>query len=244
MHKFGSLKTMYTVVYDKFFSSGQGIGGGNPEFEDLIESDAIFYENFAKHWYPTNARLLLYCHLLWSRQPPSFCLRTQPAVAQKQVGVAGTDVNNAVGHITMPPSSAKPGKQEKLLEHFATKILTGVGLVQDEVEKKRKLDQVVARAGRDEAIKRHFDLLNEDIVRTRTKKYKLSEFNSMEEVLIEAQLLPADVAAVALRLREEHILTPLAMTQLTMEMMVGVIKIPLGFALSIQAVLKNTDFLE
>ena len=66
MHKFGTLKTMYTVVYDKYFSSGQGIGGGNPEFEDLIESESIFYENFAKYWYPRHAALLLYCLLYTS----------------------------------------------------------------------------------------------------------------------------------------------------------------------------------
>ena len=146
---------MYTVVYDKFFSSGQGIGGGNPEFEDLIESDTIFYENFAKYWYPRHAALLLYCHLLWSRQPPSFCLRTQPPKAQKQIGVEGTDVNNAVGQTTLPPPHTRLLKQEQMLDSFATKMLTGVGLVMDEHDKKRKNDQLVAQTSRDNAIKRH-----------------------------------------------------------------------------------------
>ena len=109
--------------------------------------------------------------------------------------------------------------------------------------KKRKNDQLVAQTSRDNATKRHFDLLNEDIVTARAKKFKLSQFQSIEDVLIQAQLTSEDVIAVAGVLRAQHIVTPFAMCQLTMELMVGFLKLPIGCALSIAAVFKQTDSL-
>jgi hypothetical protein len=41
-------------------------------------------------------------------------------------------------------------------------------------------------------------LLNEDVVRSHMKKFKLSQFDCIEDVLIQAQLRPDDVVAVAL----------------------------------------------
>ena len=85
--KFNLLKTCYSVVSTKWMASGQMEGGGDGDFEEQIDSDAIFYENFAKHWYPEHSKLLLYCHLLWKRRPPAFCLRTLPEDVQQEVGV-------------------------------------------------------------------------------------------------------------------------------------------------------------
>ena len=50
---------MYTIVSTHYRGSGR-IEGGGQEFEEGIEADDIFYENFAKNFYPTHARKLLF----------------------------------------------------------------------------------------------------------------------------------------------------------------------------------------
>ena len=110
---FNNLKTIYTVVHVKFTASGNNEGGGD-EFDDSIDSDDIFYESFAKSWYPNNARVLLYAHLLWKRSPPAFCMRTKTPGKQSQVGVKGTDV--------IPDLPAALSKRELSLSEFGDKI--------------------------------------------------------------------------------------------------------------------------
>ena len=65
---FNKLKSMYTIVSTHYRGSGR-IEGGGQEFEEGIEADDIFYENFAKNFSPTHARKLLYVHLLWVKHP-------------------------------------------------------------------------------------------------------------------------------------------------------------------------------
>ena len=114
---FNKLKSMYTIVSTHYRGSGR-IEGGGQEFEEGIEADDIFYENFAKNFYPTHARKLLYVHLLWGKAPPSFCLRTQQEGKQSQVGVKGTDLKPELG-----TSTPKKGLQ---LKEFADNLIKGL----------------------------------------------------------------------------------------------------------------------
>lgn len=69
------VKTKYTLVYTKFHQSGQLEGGGAESSNDQIDSDDDFYEHFAKLWVPMCAKMLLYVHRLYGRQPPSIGTR-------------------------------------------------------------------------------------------------------------------------------------------------------------------------
>ena len=54
------------IVHTNFKASGRNEGGGT-EFEDGIETDDLFYENFARTRFPAHAGKLLYAHLLWGK---------------------------------------------------------------------------------------------------------------------------------------------------------------------------------
>ena len=234
--KFNLLKTYYTVVLNKWMASGQSEGGGNDEFEDQIDSDAIFYENFASHWYPQHARLLLYCHLLWKRRPPAFCLRTMPDAAQREVGGGNTKTSVQVKP-TIPPKN-----QLDLFADRLTSIVNATKLSEEDMKVKK--DQIMAQTEKDSAIKRHYTLLNENLIaenQQKKLKYSLGQFNTIEDMLHAAKIPTPTIGEVLKLFYGHHITDPFHVCQLTFELCTNVLKLPLGVSLAIMGVVNSTD---
>ena len=200
---FNKLKSMYTLVHDKFHTSGQQEEGGQ-EFEDSIDSDSIFYNDFAKNFYPANARVLLYVHLLWGRAPPSFCLRTKKPSDQSQTGVEGTNQTE-----TRPSSN----KRELSLQKFAETLVGALnpGKTPGELKARAEKDQCEVEAlksakARDDAVTKYYDLLSqeqEQKVNAGKRKYTPESFQDVEHMLRFARFMDQEIAHYLPKLFEQ-----------------------------------------
>lgn len=238
---FNSLKSMYSVVYTKFHSSGNNEGGGD-EFEDSIDSDDEFYEKFAKTWYPKNARVLLYAHLLWSRAPPAFCLRTKNVNKQSQIGVPGTDI--------IPPPVNSQSRKEVSLADFGDKIANALKAlhtknpteIQEEQQKLQKQSEVAeAQIGRDDAMKRYYTALAmEHEMRLSQKKPKFNpdSFKDVNEFLKLARFSDDAIETYTQTLAHNGFTTVFSLGTLTHELLAHM-HFPLGAATSIMAIVTN-----
>ena len=161
MKIFNSMKSMYTRLFAAFRKSGCNEQGGQL-IEDSIESDTIFYENYAKNKCPNNARLMLYVHLLWGRAPPAFCLRTKPEHAQSQTGIPGKDINTL-------GSPAGVTKRELSLAAFGDQLVTAVSSLGGQKMSTEQLAKVheeesairAATLSREQNVSRYFKLLSD-----------------------------------------------------------------------------------
>lgn len=74
---FNKLRTSYTICHTNWSASGKLTMG-----IDFGEGDDDFLENFAN-----GDHVLLLVHQIWSRTPPSYCLRTIPEDMQEDIGL-------------------------------------------------------------------------------------------------------------------------------------------------------------
>ena len=240
---FNKVKSLYTRCHDMWKSSGQQAGGGNPEIEDFLESDCDFYENFARPNFPEEARLLYYCHLLFGRAPPSFVLRTTKDNQQRQVGVSGTDIGNPTEH-TLLEHNLHKNKTFAILNAFAGTLKESFGsnelTKEEKMLRKRALD---AQVNRDEAIHKHFKLMNDKLEQeSKNSAARISggHLQSIEEVLRMAHLSEQDIATAAATLRSNGVKTPFALSKITQPNLVDC-GIPFGDACAIHAVCQLLD---
>ena len=202
---FNKLKTMYTIVSTHFRGSGR-IEGGGQEFEEGIEADDIFYENFAKNFYPTHARKLLYIHLLWGKAPPSFCLRTQQEGKQSQVGVKGTDLKQELG-----TSTPKKGLQ---LKEFADNLIKGLNPNVSLEDKVLDREAIKASKDRDIAIEKFYREKTHALAmenESKAPKFHISNFDSVSSLLALIGLTAQDANVYTQRLFEKGYRTPLSL---------------------------------
>lgn len=235
---FNKVKSLYTRCHDMWKSSGQHVGGGNPEIEDFLDSDTEFFENFARPNFPEEARLIYYCHLLFGRTPPSFVLRTTKDNQQRQVGVSGTDIGNPT-EATLTEQTLKKNKTLSILNSFAATLTESFGAKEESAEekilRKRSLDAQVLR---DENIAKHFRLMNEKLeveANCTEGKIHAGHLKSIEEVLYMAHMLEEDVTRCAALLRCSGVKTPFALTKVPQQSLVEM-GIPFGEACAIHAV--------
>jgi hypothetical protein len=237
---FNKVKTLYTRCYDMWNSSGQQVGGGDPQLEDFLDSDTDFYENFAEPNFQEEARLLYYCHLLWGRAPPSFVLRTTKPSQQRQIGVEGTNINNAHTGL-LAGSTSKKKREIESLTSFAHTLSEAFSVKETDEEKVIRTKALLAQSERDTEIKRHYALLNDEL-ESKKKKFKFSfgTFENIEAMLAAAHLSPTEIAHCAAVLREASYNTPFSLTQVNLQVLQQ-LQIPQGLAMSILAVVRNTD---
>ena len=174
---FNKLKTIYTIVHTNFKASGRNEGGGT-EFEDGIEADDLFYENFARTRFPAHARKLLYAHLLWGKAPPAFCLRTLPEDKHSQVGVKGTNESPVIHALD---------KKALKLQEFANTLVKGLNPELKEEDKQLQTEATQSQIARDKEIKRFYCARAEEVelANMRNKpKYHISQFHSLFDMMV------------------------------------------------------------
>ena len=242
---FNNLKTIYTVVHVKFTASGNNEGGGD-EFDDSIDSDDIFYENFAKSWYPNNARVLLYAHLLWKRSPPAFCMRTKTPGKQSQVGVKGTDV--------IPDLPAALSKRELSLSEFGDKIAGALKTIHTKsaAEIAAETEQMVkqsmcsdAQISRDNAMSRYYTAVALEqelkVANIRAKpKFTPESFDNVQHFLSFCRFNEQEVQAYSQQLAANGFTSVFSLGTLTPQLL-STMQFPLGAASSIMAVVSNMN---
>jgi len=215
---FNKLKTLYSVVHANFHASGRNEGDGL-DFEEGIESDDLFYENFAKTTYPTHARVLLYAHLLWGKAPPSFCLRTQLPGNQAQVGVKGTNIT--------PIVTVNDRKATQLLK-FADKLIEGLRPTTSVEDKKLTQDALRESTARDCEIKNFYRAKTEQIelenrqALSRAPKFHVANFSSVCEFFKFVGLLDTHADAFSARLAERGYRTVVSLKFVPVETLVQV----------------------
>lgn len=117
-----AIRTKYTVTHDNYHRSGLMTEG-----EDHAEGDDEFFSKFS-----SEDEVMLFIHLLWGREPPSFCSRLLSAHQQCEEGMGDTPSH------TQPPStggSSSGGKKRgiegvieqasKLLKETLTPLVGG-----------------------------------------------------------------------------------------------------------------------
>ena len=196
---FNKLKSMYTVVHTNFHASGRNEGDGL-DFEEGIESDDLFYENFAKTSYPLHARVLLYAHLLWGKAPPSFCLRTQIPGNQSQIGVKGTNITPNMGGTTA--STPGKGTKDAMLQNFAQTLITGF------TPKPSTEDEILAREATRQSTDRDLQIAKyyaskaqqtEFEIAAAKPKFHVSMFDSVKRFLMFAGFADAEAECLSQR---------------------------------------------
>ena len=152
---FNFIKSKYSLVYDKFHSSGNLEGGGQ-DWEDTVESDDIFYSRFATCWCPAHARVLLYVHVLFKRSPPSLMLRLLKHAHQLEVGVKGHE-HPYQDEEDKPPKGKSVVDISKIMDTVVTKLVPSVDKAMATTAQRAALE---SQKTRDEEITTHFKLQN------------------------------------------------------------------------------------
>ena len=201
---FQKLKTLYTYVYEMWHGSGRNDQGGL-EFEEGIEGDDIFYERFALTNYPNHARVLFYCHLIWNKSPPAFCLRTQTSQNQSQVGVEGTNLKPLI----------HTNKKQKLgLHEFANAIIKGFNPEKTAEQKQLTREAEQAALQRDQAIVEYYrakatEQTNVNV--SNSKKFSVDQWQGVAHILSAAGVPQTNVDQYVVRLESEGYNTALSM---------------------------------
>jgi len=107
--KWNELKGKYTVLHRNYHASGN-----NEEGADHMVGDSIFLKNFAN-----NSSAMLYVHMLWNRELPSFCTRIVPVDHMIDTS------NVALSHKKVADSSAQKKSNSVSLTDVVT-IIKGV----------------------------------------------------------------------------------------------------------------------
>jgi hypothetical protein len=160
-----------------------------------------------------------------------------PDAAQREVGGGNTKT------IVQVKPTIPPKNQLDLFADRLTSIVNATKLSEEDMKVKK--DQIMAQTEKDNAIKRHYTLLNENLIaETQQKKlkYSLGQFNTVEDMLHGAKI-PTPTIEDVLKLFRAHwsYYRPVHVCQLTFELCSNVLKLPLGVSLAIMGVVNSTD---
>ena len=159
-----------------------------------------------------------------------------PDAAQREVGGGNTKTSVQVKP-TIPPKN-----QLDLFADRLTSIVNATKLSEDDIKVKK--DQILAQTEKDNAIKRHYTLLNENLIaETQQKKlkYTLGQFNSVEDMLPAAKIPTPTIEDVLKLFCVHHITDLFHVCQLTFELCSNVLKLLLGMSLAFIGVVNSTD---
>lgn len=136
-----SIRSQYTRAFDNYHKSGMLECN-----EDFSEGDDEFFQRFAQ-----NDEVLLFIHLLWGREPPSYCTRLLPGANQSEQGIT-TPQSTTGGNDSTSGSSKKRNaynmesmvtQATKMLKETLTPILSGsMHITLDETAKDRNTTMV------------------------------------------------------------------------------------------------------
>ena len=233
---FNFIKSKYSLVYDKFHSSGNLEGGGQ-DWEDTVESDDIFYSRFATYWCPAHARALLYVHVLFKRSPPSLMLRLLKHAHQLEVGVKGHE-HHYQDEEDKPPKGKSVVDISKIMDTVVTKLAPPV----DKAMASSQKEALESQKMRDEEITTHFKLQNSKLRSDQeaAEGHKLSSFVCIEDILRKATIDEQNIQLYAQKLRQVHCSTPFMLCQATSQILThSSVGIPFFHALAIEVVIKR-----